>query len=168
MAGPHATKGDAEAVLEAFGSGGWAILRHSKVAKGAPSQGLADSRVAIRPFSGWNGRHFCELDWHVILIADIEPVDDTSSRQDAKAAAESLIVSMTLDGAPLPLTRTAVKRFLNPERFDLEDAVFAQWGHIMSPSDLTVGRHTLSGQFGSDPLPEIEFFVDAAGSGACV
>ena len=61
-----------------------------------------------------------------------------------------------------------MKRFLNPERFDLEDAVFAQWGHIMSPSDLTAGRHTLSGQFGSDPLPEIEFFVDAAGSGACV
>jgi hypothetical protein len=114
-----------------LGSGGWAILRHSKVAKGAPSQGLADSRVAIRPFSDWNGRRFCELDWHVILIADIEPVDDTSSRQDAKAAAENLIVSMTLDGAPLPLTRTAVKRFLNPERFDLEDAVFAQWGHIM-------------------------------------
>lgn len=167
MAGPQATKGDAEAVLEAFGSGGWAILRHSEVAKGAPSQGTSDSRVAIRPFSDWNGRHFCELDWHVILIADIEPVDDTSSRQDAKAAAENLVVSMTLDGALLPLTRTAVKRFLNPERFGLEDAVFAQWGHIMSPSGLTVGRHTLAGQFGSDPLPEIEFFIDAAGSGAC-
>ena len=117
MAGLRATKGDAEAVLQAFGSGGWAILRHSKVANGAPSQGTADSHVAIRPFSDWNGRHFCELDWHVILIADIEPVDDTSSRRDAQAAIEHLIVSMTLDGAPLPLTRTAVKRFLNPHRY---------------------------------------------------
>jgi hypothetical protein len=167
MAGPHANKGDAEAVLQAFGSGGWAILRHSKVAKGAPSQGTADSRVAIRPFSDWDGRHFCEVDWHVILIADIEPLDDTSSHRDAQAAIEQLNVTMTLDGAPLPLTRTAVKRFLNPERFELEDAVFAQWGHITSPSELAVGRHTLSGEFGSDPLPEIEFFIDAAGSGTC-
>lgn len=167
MAGPRATKGDAEAVLQAFGSGGFAILRHSKVAEGAPSQGLSDSRVAIRPFSAWDGRHFCQLDWHVILIADIEPVDATSSRQDAQAAIDGLTIILTLDGAPLPLTRTAVKRFLDPERFGLEDAVFAQWGHIMSPSDLAVGRHTLSGQFGSEPLPEIEFFVDAEGSGAC-
>jgi len=37
----------------------------------------------------------------------------------------------------------------------------------MSPTDLAAGRHTLSGQVGSEPLPEIEFFVDAEGSGAC-
>jgi hypothetical protein len=167
MAGPRATKGDAEAVLQAGGSGGFAILQHSKIAEGAPSQGLSDSRVAIRPFSAWDGRHFCQLDWHVILVADIEPVDATSSRQDAQAAVDALAITLTLDGAPLPLTRTAVKQFLDPERFGLEDAVFAQWGHIISPTDLAVGRHTLSGQFGSEPLPEIEFFIDAEGSGAC-
>jgi hypothetical protein len=167
MSGPRATKGDAEAVLEAFGGGGWAILRHNKVVEGAPAQGTADSRVAIRPFANWNGRHFCELDWHVILVADVEPVDAASTPKDAHAAIENLTVTFTLDGAPLPVSRTAVKRFLNPQRFDLDEAFYAQWGRIMSPGELSVGAHTLSVVFEGQALPEITFFVDAAGTGAC-
>ncbi len=167
MAGPRATKGDAEAVLEAFGGGGWAILRHSKVFEGAPSQGLPDSRVAIRPFTDWNGRHFCELDWHVILIADIEPVDETFTARDARAAIENLTVEFTLDGAPLPVTRTATKRFLNPEHFQVEEAFYAQWGRIMPPTELGSGQHVLSAVFGDQTLPEIVFFVDPAGTGTC-
>jgi hypothetical protein len=51
MARPRATTGDAQAVLQAFGGGGLAILPHNRVVEGAPSQGLADSRVGIRPCS---------------------------------------------------------------------------------------------------------------------
>ena len=167
MAAKRVSKGDAEAVLQAFGGGGWAIQQHSKVLRGAPADGLADSRVAIRPFDAWDGRRFCELDWHVILIADIEPIDETSSRADATATIEQLAVSMTLDGTPLQLSRTTVKRFLNPERFGLQDAVFAQWGRVFSPDELTVGAHRLSLQFGTETLPEIEFFIDPAESGTC-
>jgi len=167
MAAERVSKGDAQAVLEAFGGGGWAIQQHSKVLRGAPADGLPDSRVAIRPFDAWDGRHFCQLDWHVILIADIEPIDETSSHADAKAVIEQLALSMTLDGEPLQLSRTAVKRFLNPELFGLEDAVFAQWGRIFSPDELAVGAHRLFVQFGTETLPEIEFFIDPADSGTC-
>jgi hypothetical protein len=74
---------------------------------------------------------------------------------------------MTLDGTPLQLSRTAVKRFLNPARFGMQDAVFAQWGRVFSPNDLTVGTHRRSAQFGTDSLPEIEFSVDSADSETC-
>ena len=70
---------------------------------------------------------------------------------------------MTLDGTPLQLS----VRFLNPDRFGLQDAVFAQWGQAFSPEDLTVGAHRLSAAFGTETLPEIEFFIDPADSGTC-
>jgi hypothetical protein len=172
MAGPRAKKGDAESVLQAFGTGGFAILKHHEIVdgvpEGAPSQGLADSRVAIRPFSAWDGRHFCELDWHTILVADIEPIDETFTRQDAQAAIEQLTVNFTLDGQPLPVSRTATKHFNAPERFGVEEAVFAAWGRIMSPSDLGVGPHTLSLEFGGESDPAITFFIDQAGTGVCL
>ncbi len=136
-------------------------------AQQGPAGGLPDSRVAIRPSDAWHGSRFCVLDWHVIFIADIEPVDETSSRAEAEAAIDRVTVTMTLDGTPLQLSRTAVKRFLNPGRFGLQDAVFAQWGQVFSPEDLTVGAHRLSVAFGTGTLPEIEFFIDPADSGTC-
>src|SRR5215204_4385260 len=168
MPGPRATEGDARSVLEAFGSGGWAVLLHSKVVEGAPAQGLDDSRVAIRPFKSWDDRHFCERDWHVILIADIEPIDETQTEKEAREVIENLAVTMTLDGAPLPLTQTATSAFLNPQRFGLDKAVYAQWGRIMSPSELSVGEHTLSCVMGKEKLPRITFSIDAAGTGTCL
>src|SRR5689334_15229963 len=103
------TKGDAEAVLNAFGNGGWAVLNHSPAAVGSPAQGLPGP-VAIRPFSGtpFDGAHYCALDWHTILIADFE---DGPYRAAAAIIADQR-VSFTLDGAALATTQTPVKRFL--------------------------------------------------------
>jgi hypothetical protein len=136
------TRGDAEAVLNAFGGGGQAVLLHSKTAEGAPADFLG-SHGSIRPFSGspWDGAHFCAEDWHVILIADIEGGDASFKHNDAARIMDGLNVSFTLDGASLPTTRTAVKRFLNPEEFGLQVAYYFQQGQIMSPADLSVGSH---------------------------
>jgi hypothetical protein len=164
------TRGDATAVLNAFGNGGWAVLLHSKVAVGAPAGGTAGA-AAIRPFSGtpFDGAHYCALDWHTIVLADIEP----GPRQSAAATIADLAVRFTLDGAPLATTQTAVERFLNPENFGLTDAYYSQWGRVMAPSDLTVGTHTLAVDetnaagtidYGSDG---ITFYVDPPASGAC-
>jgi hypothetical protein len=166
----HATKGDATAVLEAFGSGGWAVLQHSKVAAGAPALGVPGP-VAIRPFSGtpFDGAHYCALDWHAIAIADIEP----GPHQVAAAALASIDYRFTLDAASLPVERTAVSRFLNPERFGLTEAFYSQWGRVMSPSDLAPGSHHLdvveTDNTGSIVYTDgITFYVDAAGTGACL
>jgi hypothetical protein len=55
----------------------------------------------------------------------------------------------------------------------LERAWYFQEGRIMSPDDLSVGQHELSARFidpntGLDESDGITFFVDAAGTGACL
>jgi hypothetical protein len=168
------TRGDAEAVLNAFGGGGLAVLSHSKTAQGAPADFLG-SHGSIRPFAGspWDSAHFCAEDWHVILMADIEGGDSSFKHNDAAAIMNGLEISFTLDGAPLPTTRTAIKRFLNPEMFGFQVAYYFQQGQIMSPADLSVGSHrlevTLVDASGQQSFQDgITFFIDAPGTGACV
>jgi hypothetical protein len=167
------TRGDAGAVLNAFGGGGRAVLLHSQTAEGAPAD-FAGSHGSIRPFAGspWDGAHFCADDWHVILIADIEGGDTSFKHDDAERIMDGLDVSFTLDGTPLPATRTAIKRFLNPGQFGLQAAYYFQQGQLMSPADLSVGGHRLevtivdaSGQ--QNFHDGITFVIDAPGTGAC-
>jgi hypothetical protein len=164
-----ATRGAAQAVLEAFGNGGWAVINHSKAAKGGP----ADTQIQIRPFDFFDGRHYCELDWHTIVIADIEGGDDRSfTHSDATAIIANLGVRFTLDGTPLQINETPVRAFLNPELFDLKVAFYKQWGRVMQPSDLAPGQHTLTVDMSDASgvqgfTSAITFFVDAAGSGVC-
>jgi hypothetical protein len=169
--GDRVKRGDVEAVFEAFGNGGWAVLRHSKAAHGAPADELG-SHGAIRPFQPWDGRHLCAEDWHVILIADIEGGDTSFSEHDAKEIMSTITVTFTLDGAVLTTKRTAIKRFLNPELFGLEEAYYFQEGRIMSPDDLTVGQHQLNCRMTAAGVVVfdggIQFTVDPAGGTACL
>lgn len=165
------TQGDAQAVLRSFGDGGWAVLLHSEEANGAPASGLCCGGVAIRPFNVFDGTHYCSLDWHAIVLADVE----AGPWQAAAEAIADTSVSFTLDGELLTgVTQTAVARFLNPERYGLTEAYDSQWGKVMAPSDLAVGAHTLgylaSSKSGSvpDDTGAITFFVDPAGTGACL
>jgi hypothetical protein len=78
-----------------------------------------------------------------------------------------------LDGAALAMTRTPIQPALNPQGFGLERAWYFQEGRIMSPDDLSVGQHELSVRFtdptsGLDDSDGITFFIDAAGTGACL
>jgi hypothetical protein len=173
VAGPQrAGRGDAEAVLEAFGSGGWAVINHRRdeEAQGAPAP--ANLQIQIRPLDFFDGRHYCALDWHTIVIADIEE----GNQPHAEAIIADLRVQLTLDKskAPLEISQTSVSRFLNPEWFGLKEAYYSQWGGVMAPSDLAVGGHTLSIRMtnasGSKTFwrNTINFFIDAQGEGACL
>ena len=159
------SQGDAQAVLQAFGNGGRAVLHHSTVAEGAPAD-FFGSHGSIRPFSGspWDGAHFSADDWHVILIADIEGGDSSFRQKDATDIMESLDVVFTLDGAVLPTTRTAIKRFSDPGTFGLDVAYYFQQGRVMGPTELAVGSHTLSVNI-SGPTgnfqDQITFSIDA-------
>ena len=167
------THGDAQAVFQAFGGGGWAILLHSTVAQGGPAD-FFGSHGAIRPFSGspWDGAHFCAEDWHVILAGDIEGGDASFTRSDAEHIMSGVVASFTLDGAVLPTTRTAIKRYLNPELVGVQVAYYFNQGRIMAPADLSVGSHhlvaTASDPSGQTFQDEITFVIDAPGTGACV
>jgi hypothetical protein len=165
---PRITRGDVEAIFQATPNGGWAVLLHSPTGQGAPFD--AQDRGAIRPLSFNDGKHYCAEDWHVILFAMIVGGDASFTRPEAEAILDSVVLSFTLDGAPLPTTRTTVKRFLNPAPDDVAYAV--QEGRIMAPSNLSVGGHQLAVTISEPGFPtevlEITFFVDAAGTGACL
>jgi hypothetical protein len=166
-------RGDAEAIFQAFGTGGLAILQHNRLAEGAPADDFG-TRGSIRPFAGspWDGTHLCAEDWHVILVADIEGGDSTFTRPDAEQIMQGLVLSFTLNGAPLPTNRTAIRRFLNPGFFGIQEAYYFQQGRIMSPTDLAAGSHqlqlTITDASGQTFQDGITFFIDPTGTGACV
>jgi hypothetical protein len=167
---PRITRGDVQAIFQATLNGGWAVLLHSPTGQGAPF--AAQERGAIRPLAVADGRHFCAEDWHVILLGLIFGGDASFTRQDAVAIANAVTVSFTLDGAPLPTTRTAIKPFLGAEEFGLEKGYGFQQGRIMAPTDLSVGSHQLVVTVSEPGFPtdvgEITFFIDAPGTGTCL
>jgi hypothetical protein len=65
----------------------------------------------------WSGRHVCALDWHVINVAAIEgnAVGQSRTNAEIRDLLSQIELDITLDGAPLDTTRTAIARFLNPE-----------------------------------------------------
>ena len=169
MANPsRVTRGDAQAVLNAFPNAG-RIIRSHKIVETTPAD--PELKASIRPFSGstFDGRHYCVEDWHVIVVAEIAGGDNSFSHQDAAAELNPITLTFTLDGAELPTNRGPVKRFLDPA--PLDKAYFFQQGALLSPSDLSVGSHSVSytedspsGHFESS----ITFFIDPAGQGACL
>ncbi|MFC0626038.1 hypothetical protein [Kribbella deserti] len=168
----NATQGDAEAVLSAFGSGGWAALLRGTTVVAAPADSPQAPKVQIRPFTPFNGRHYCQLDWHTILLADIEGGGKSYTEAAATTIINGLKVQLTLDGSDVPLTRIPVARFLNPEPFGFEKAWYSQWGKVLAPHELTVGSHSLHGRVtnaSGTVLFEntITFVIDAAGTGTC-
>jgi hypothetical protein len=163
------TLGDVEAALNADNTGGSAVRIHNKTLLGAPADPYL--RVSIRPFSE-NGMHHCAEDWHLIAVALIEPA---SSLPEAEAVFDMNVITFTLDDVVLTTTvRTPVKPFLNPEQLPfpgIEKAFWYQEGVILAPSDLSVGRHTVSFVLAFPDQTIVlrrQFYVDAAGTGACL
>ena len=166
------TRGDAQAILNAFGTGGRVILRRQgETAEAAPAD-FFGSHGSIRPYEGspWDGRHFCAEDWHVILVGWVDGGDASFDHRQAQAVLDPVTVSFTLDGVALETIRTPIKPFNDPEPFGLERAWYFQQGKVMAPDGLSVGQHELSARFTSPTGvfdTGITFFIDAAGTGAC-
>jgi hypothetical protein len=163
---PGVTRGDAEAVFQALQNGAQAIrVNGGGMLEGAPVQ----PRARISPLV--SGRRFCASDWHVIAVAFLDAFPQ-SEQAHAQAAADfsSLVVQLQLDGAPLALETTALKR-IDPTFTQLtvgagQAGYWIQFGAIMSPTDLAVGAHTLQ-LLGTFALAPVTFFIDPAGSAAC-
>lgn len=146
------------------------MLNHSPVSLGAPAD--LDRRATIRPLvdEGFDGRHYCAEDWHVILLADVGGGDRSFSRQDFEAFTAHDVIFMRLDGSELPTTRTAAKHVNNPLPPDEKEFLFQQ-GRVMAPDELSVGAHTLDATVTFPPdtfVLHITFFIDAPGTGVCL
>jgi len=167
------TEGDAEAVFNAGFSGGWAVRLHSFVIEAAPAQ----NNKRIFPTQSFIGSHVCGTDWHLINLNASDGGDSTFTHDQAVADMASLVFNYALDGAPLASSVTAIKRMLNPAVFGLGWTV-AYWesgGVILPPDALSTGSHlvhlVIDNWFGPGlPLDEgdVTFYVDSAGTGACL
>jgi hypothetical protein len=81
-------------------------------------------------------------------------------------------MTFVLDGAPLQTTRLPVKPF--SIGFPAEAFVLVQ-GRVVAPDELAAGSHTFTVTVENDPIVPDEvqvftsqFFIDAAGTGACI
>jgi hypothetical protein len=166
------TKGDAEAILHALTSGG-GIIFHEHPVRGFEDYPLA----AITPLSFLSGTHYCVDDWHVVRIADANPVDNDNFFTKAQVIADlkATTITLTLDGVTLPVIRTPI-RMLNAaaqHRLGFPGPTFViQVGSILSPAALSVGQHTV-GVVVTDPAfgtfqDSSTFIVDPSGTGACL
>jgi hypothetical protein len=165
------SKGDAEAVFQSFGNAGWAIRGHSQVLEGAPADGLV-GLTTIRPLPVNDGRHYCALDWHVIVVAAFDGGDASYTKADFEAYRASVSLVFTLDGEPLETEQTATKPFLRDLTAQgITTAYYFQEGTVLAPEALAVGAHTLTVDYSDADRSEqvtISFTVDAPGTGACL
>jgi len=159
------SRGEAQAVLNAAGTGGGAIRNHGG-SNGAPAD--ANSQVAIRAYYD-NGLHYCVEDWHAVTLAQIVK---TTSMREAQIFLDPIVMTFVLDGSLLETTRTPIKAFLDQEFVEKKGYLFAQ-GRLMAPGELTVGSHVQVVTVNDPSLPEVvvltnQFFIDAAGTGTCL
>jgi hypothetical protein len=146
----------------------------------APANTLEHS---IRPLPLWEGRSYCETDWHLLALAILTGAfegEPKISRQEGVAALEPVSVDLSLDGTLLTNTeRTPIKRLVQSLTVGDDGAfavIFDGWWHqtgaFFGPGDLAVGPHTLSATVtdpdGVDVGDPITFFIDAAGTGSCI
>jgi hypothetical protein len=155
------SKGEAQAVLHTGFTGGL----HGRGAPDDPNQ-----QVAIKPFFD-DGKHYCQEDFHALLlgIAVDEEQDEVRTLEEAKARFAPTTMTFELDGQPLQTQRQPVKPFLIPSA----KAFVLVQGRVVGPDELLAGSHTLTVTVNNDPIAPGEavytsqFFIDAAGTGAC-
>jgi hypothetical protein len=151
------SKGDAQAALTTGFTG---VLR----AQDDPNQ-----QVAIKPFPK-EGKHYCEEDFHAILLGlSVNEENGVSTLQEANAAFAPTTMEFELDGQPFQTKRQPVKPLLGPSG----NAFVLVEGEVVKPSKLSAGSHTLTVTVKNDPIDPAEtvytsqFFIDAAGTGVC-
>jgi hypothetical protein len=161
------TRGDAQAILNAGGTGGLASSITGQALGAAPADVLG--LAAIRPYA--DHAHYCVEDWHAIANAVVDGGDRKYTRERFEEAVAGLVVSFTLDGTPLASDRTPIMPFLAPELYGWKRAFYFQQGTILPPEGLVVGEHKLGRVWTESGVvivnTQITFYIDAAGVGRC-
>ena len=171
------TRGEVQAVLEAFATGGVVVLLRASDTVGlyaAPAD-LDGSNGAIRPYHPWDGRHYCVDDWHVILMGFFEGGDQSFTIQDAEDLLSKWSVTFILifhgESVVLDTVRTSTRALLNPDPFGFEKAYGFQQGHIVPAGTFPLGGYTLEAVVEFDGAvrfeSSIDFSVDASDSTTC-
>jgi hypothetical protein len=150
------TQGDAEAMLNTYPPG-TNIFERLDGAAG----------LDIRPFQEFYGDvPYCVEDWHVLalLVSDgeyaVEEFNVVNTQDDALAFLNGVDSEFFLDRQPVEVVRTPIKPYLSAdadfflelflrEEFGDEATITIgsqwalQWGRVLAPDELSVGKHTL-------------------------
>ena len=151
---------------------------HSPVQIGAPANVVVDQLARISPLV--SGRHYCETDWHGVVLGLIDGnlAGESATPSQIRARLLNDDVSFYLqvlpDGmnAPIDTTRTPVQRYL-ASLTDFTDGYYVNSGQIFGPSELPPRSYKLTAQiiWSGDGTPDVlssDFTIDAAGSGVCL
>jgi len=169
------TRGDVQAQFEAVENGGAVISTRKGFETTIPPAGaLLHSIRPIDPF--FEGRRYCELDWHLVTIALIASPEElgVSTTEELKEIFLATEVTFRIDNVPTPATETtAVKTYLVAEDGTNGETFWRAWGIFYAPGVLSVGPHSLTGSatipsIGTFRFDRITFHIDPAGSGACL
>lgn len=166
------TKGDVEAMFNAFTTGGRIIFFQDNGSAGLYASPISQVFTgAIRPLPQWDGGHFCVDDWHLIVLGAFEGGDLSYKVQDAESSLSVLDLTFILDGVEILTDRTPIKRFLVTEHLGFDKAYGFQEGKILAPDEVAVGEHNLTVNI-DDPVfgpfeLAINFFIDDSDSEAC-
>jgi len=166
------TEGDANALF--YGAGGPVVSVHNP----SSESGAFESSKRIGPGHNFDGRHFCATDWHVMFINlfAVDSIEGVHTLGEARAFFATVQVTYQLDGAPLAVSVTAVQ----PVQGDVTSldpnatvAYHQKTGAILAPDALSVGPHTeqvrlFQNGVLTDDLGPVTFYIDAAGTGACL
>lgn len=171
------TYGDVRAMFQTAEGGGSVAFQTGTPAMFAAPADIFDHSIRPFPFSPWDGRHVCEDDWQLLVLALFDGTPDRSySHRDAAAILGTSSIELVLDGTVLTdAQRTALKRFKSTFNNDIVEGYWYQEGVFYAPGELAVGPHTFSatfdipffGLFGEGFGGPITFYVDASGTGVC-
>jgi hypothetical protein len=153
------TRGDAQAIFEAFFTGGSAIRFHNPLAMGAPGVpfGAPDS---ARINAGFDNVVYCQEGWHVIEVGFFDDPSFYSSRNELRAYLSSLSTEFVLDGVPLEVETTSVKEFPHPPpQLSLNPLMAVNFGAFLAPGALSLGTHELHTIFHDPVFGDEEFTV---------
>lgn len=160
----YVTKGDVEATLQSWDTGVRAVLFKSGAVAAAQLDGVQRGRI----IPAANGAHYCVEDWHVILVAFVTGGGESFTYQDALVDLSGITTTFILDGRTLAMTETPVVRRVVPFLGEIDYGYAV--GSILSPADISVGKHSLIfvATFPDDVVKfKSNIYMDAPGTGAC-
>lgn len=139
------TRGDAQAQFEAFFTGGMSIRLSNPEAQGVPGVPIEPPLDSARIYPLLDGVEYCQGGWHVVMLGIFDdPTLYAGGKQELRALLSAVTNEFILDGVPLEVKRTAIKRFQHPppEFSEVPFIVFTD-GAFLPPGSLTLGTHEL-------------------------
>jgi hypothetical protein len=154
------TFGEAEAALQAFFSGGSAIRAHNPGANGAPGVPVDPPPDGARIYPGVEDAVYCVQGWHVVMLGSFDdPTAYPGGNKELFEVLSAVTIQFFLDGVPLDMAQTSIKRFPHPDPAFSENPLMAvSFGAFLQPGALSVGAHELRTIY-HDPFFDADFAV---------